>query len=504
MRYFRIVLSVISLIGIGVYATLGLTLFYYYSTPPESNINRVLSKVAIPAERYGLTSIYSVYSVFSQNTNPLILLDYSENDLNYKSSIFDSIDSGHVNILEDRWKKWRKMDIVYKGEGIKASFKFHGSSTTPYIAGYESLTIKSKSPINGKKKFKLITCAEMTYLHIFHNYVGKMLGLVTEDSGEIVSANSRNRIRDFYQYSIFDEDYLEREYGFRKPVIVRRNTFESSGRYWHSSDLDGVSYNIDVQSISKEDYSVWNNLHAKSGNRFYDPVYMGRFLALLQFFGDAHQITGNNDKWLVSVDKAFPVWREEGIIRPVNKHDLVENILFDKSFYSKSFEVYKRSLCDPEVLLSRNLALIEIVRRSEDFNESLDSIFDVYKGIHKVFNDNYIKIVGNHRYVRSQLRQNVESIKSFLDYGFTLVYYDGSRLKISSTRQNLLEVRLNNQIHQFYPTSYQYDEEARKIIPRINEFILEDVRGLSDLQIRDNVLNKKLKVEEDYTIVHIN
>ena len=151
---------------------------------------------------------------------------------------------------------------------MNSKFKFHGSSTTPYKLGYESFTIKSKYPINGYKKFKLITGNEMGYFNIFLNHISKKFSLISEDTGDIIATNSLGEIRDFYQYAVFDEEYLKSNYGIINSTILRRNTFFEAVNplEWHSSDLDKVSYNLDMDMINKNDYIFWENFNQNRSN----------------------------------------------------------------------------------------------------------------------------------------------------------------------------------------------------------------------------------------------
>ena len=96
---------------------------------------------------------------------------------------------------------------------------------TSIMDRYESFTIKSDFPINGYRNFKLINGREMNYLNVFFNLIGHKFNLITEDPGTIVATNSMGRIQDFFQYQLFDEDYLKTKYGMKEPLIIRRNTF---------------------------------------------------------------------------------------------------------------------------------------------------------------------------------------------------------------------------------------------------------------------------------------
>ena len=149
----------------------------------------------------------------------------------------------------------------------------------------------------------------MNYFNIFLNLIGHNFGLIAEDPGRIITTNSLGKIQDFFQYEVFDEDYLKSRYNLENSVILRRHTFweNNNSSEWHSSKLDNVSYNLDLKLISSEDYALWASLLNSTSEINYDPQYVGMFLALLQLFGNPHQITGNNDKWVLNNGKFFPV-----------------------------------------------------------------------------------------------------------------------------------------------------------------------------------------------------
>ena len=69
-------------------------------------------------------------------------------------------------------------------------------------------------------------------------------------------------------------------------------------------------------------------------NSQYDPKYMGSYFALFQLFGHPHQITGNNDKWLISENLIYPIYRNEGNIIPISVIDIQKNLFFEKYYYS--------------------------------------------------------------------------------------------------------------------------------------------------------------------------
>ena len=489
-----------------VYIGTGVVLNKYYSSDPQSRFSKLVSATGIihGLEQLGLPNLYAFESIKLSNDSPTFLLDYSKNDLIYKDSIFNMIDAGRISILEDRWKVWRNCKIVENGLGYKVKFKLHGSSIVPYRRGFESLSVKSKMPINGRRYFKLITCDEMTYYQIFSNHFASKYGLVTEDVGDIVAVNSRGKIRDFFQYSSFDRQYLQSMYNFSQPRIIRRNTFSGGGNFWHSSNLDNVGYNLDADSISKNDYAIWEAVQKELSVQSLDLTHMGRFLALLQLFGHPHQTTGNNDKWVISDNILYPVWRQESDIVPIDKFDLINNTIFSGYYSSSSYEIYKKSLTIPKVIEVRNSMFDMIVSNRENILNRLDSIFDSHKEIHMSFNENYLLIKSRHKYSRTQLDRNIQALSKYLHHGYTNVSYDGDMLRITSSRQNKLRIEIDDKSYDYLPQNVEYHADLKKLELTQNELVISGVQEISSLIIKDVLLNEKLQIEKDYSFIVIN
>jgi len=506
MRLFRRIFILCIAFSLLFYIGLGAVLHKYYASEPQSLFKRVIgaSGIVIGAEQLGLINLYALESIKFSNDSPTFLLHYSKSDLSYKDSIFNKIDAGQISVLEDRWKVWRNCKIIENGIGYKAKFKFHGSSVTPYRRGFESLSVKSKMPVNGRRSFKLITCDEMTYHHIFNNHIARKYGLITEDVGDIVAVNSRGKIRDFFQYSIFDEQYLQSFYNFSHPTIIRRNTFFDGSGNWHSSNLDSVRYNIDADSISKNDYQIWETVQKDLSVQSLDLAQMGRFLAFLQLFGHPHQTTGNNDKWVISDSILYPVWRQETRIVPINKFDLINNTVFNEYYYSSSYEIYKKCLSIPEVTEVRNRLFDLIVRNEENILNVLDSIFDSHKAMHTSFNENYLRIKSEHKYSRTQLRKNIQVLSTYLRHGYTNLSYDGDVFRMTSSRQNRLKIIINDKSYIYLPQSIKYNTHLEKLELTQNELVISGVQEISSLIIKDVLLDEELQIEKDYSLLIVN
>ena len=274
-----------------IYLFVGLLFYVGYSRPElnipgEKYVYLVLTPVANALFDTGISKFYYLNSTILLNKRKDFSLSFSKNDLKKKDSIFNLIKSGDIRILESRHKKWRNFEIIHKNEIIKAKFKLHGSSPYPYVNGFESFEVESNDYINGLKKFKLITGLEMNYLNIFLNNLARDHFLISEAPGEIVVTNSMGEIRDFLQYPVFDTDYVNSEFNLSNSTILRRNTFDENLPFgqWHASNLDDVSYNLSVKSISKVDLDTWKSFQNDPFSIDFDKDYIASFLALAQSF----------------------------------------------------------------------------------------------------------------------------------------------------------------------------------------------------------------------------
>lgn len=487
------------------YLALGILFFVYYREPniPLVNESRVIfARIEPILTKYGVHKLYDFDFSVERDLKSNFLLDFSQADLRYKDSIVRLAKEGKITLLEDRLKKWRKFKIISGNNDIKAQFKLHGSSTYPYVNGFESFTIKSKNPITGLKNFKLITGLEMDFNNVFFNYSAKLFDLIAEDSGEIVVTNSLGKYRDFFQYEVFDEKYLAREYGLENTTIIRRLTFDNGKSNWHASMLDATYYNIDLDEISEEGLTLWQDFLNNPAKRNYDPEYMGRFFALLQLYNFPHQIIGNNDKWVLTGNTLFPVFREESYLLPImNLSDIENNTIFNNYYFSRSLNVYKKLLLDDDVLRNRNIVFKKIVDSGNAILKSYDSIYSEYSAIHRKFGPNFLRTKLNKKRIFSIIENNLSSINAYLNSGYTVVSYQKNTLKLSSSRKNMLKVSVGNVTKYFFPIRLELSDSG-DVREELNELFIDGLENIDDLIIEDVVLKQKLLYEKDYSIIH--
>jgi hypothetical protein len=505
MKFYRIQAFLLGSVGL-IY--LAVWLFYNFSYGISQSDPLIVNKVREFSARVAdKLSYYDVDELFylkdietDKSTN--IFFEFSDSDRLYNDSIISFLKDNKVRVFEDVWKKWRKVDIIHKDKKIRAKYKFHGSSTSQYINGYRSYSVRAKQPINGKTSFKLVTCFEFSYINIFTNYIGSRNGLIVEDVGKVVAVGSNDGVFDYVQYRIFDENYLSEKYELNDPIILRRNTFESKGNpaEFHSSPLDDCHYNLDLKEVPRDVLTSWKNFLTTPTTGSFDPSYVGKYLAFLQYWGHPHSITGNNDKWIFSNGKFYPVLRYEGNPSVLTFEDLNGDPFFAKFYHSSSHDVYKNLLINEEVLYHRNMTLKSILDNQNKILRDLDSIYVSNSPVHQKYNDHFLKLKMYKDRNLATLEANSENIARYLDQGFTMVYSDGVSLRIKSSRVNLLEVKVSGRIFKFQPYIYNYDSSG-KLSSELIEFTIDSVHDIKDLEIYDVILNKELKNEEDYHIL---
>ena len=158
-------------------------------------------------------------------------------------------------------------------------------------------------------------------------------------------------------------------------------------------------------------------------------------------------------------------------------------------------------LVNEDVIINRSLAFKKIVDNKHVIIKDLDSIYSSYKGIHQKYNKDFLKLKYRYSLIRRILIDNINSIEQYLNTGFTILYFDGNELKIKSTRNNKLQVQINEKIIDFSPILFNYNQKNKTLELDNNELLLNDISDISDLKIIDKILNKTLEIEKDYSIL---
>lgn len=376
-----------------------------------------------------------------------IILQFSDKDIVYNDSIIKLIKSSKINWVTDEFKKWKKASILYNNKKIDIKYKFHGSSTGHYLNGIQSYSIKSDDRIFNRREFKLITSLEFTYRNIFLNHIAKYFDLIHEDVGEIVIVKDYRSVRDYFLYENFDNSYVKKNYKLNNPHVIRNLTFnEGFIKNAHSSQLDNVSYNIDSDRVSKDIYEKWDNLLKFNFDKILiDKEYMGRFLSLVYLFGNPHHITGNNDKWIISDEGLFPIYRNEDTFSNLSADQRYypegfNDIIFNNYYYSSTHDKYKKLIEDEEILNIRNTYFKKIVDMREKIISDYDSIFHANISLHKRFNDSYLLIKNSHNKYKRIINDNINLLEDYINSGIIISMIKDDHLYLKSSLNNKINI----------------------------------------------------------------
>ena len=475
-----------------IYFIIYVLIIFGYSFNEEKGIvgelSRLVNKINSVGRRYiNHEQFFYINTKFLRPIKSDIIIDLSDNDKAFNSLKIQGVLKSE-NLLLDKDKKWRKTNIFHNKKNIKVKYKFHGSSLYPYSRGDGSYSIKSEEEILGKKRFKLISGLEMSYINIFLNLISHKNKLIVEDKGQIVVVNINGEKRDYFMYETFDENYITKHYDLFNPIIVRNNTFDDLGRTWHESEFDSNPYNLDMENISIHHFNWWNDLlHNNFNDLPIDKEYFGRFFALLYLFGSPHQILGNNDKWVLSENKILPIFRNEGSIRALDIDiQKFDNSLFNNNNYSsQTYLKYKKLLIDPEIIRNRNFYLNEIVKNQEKIFSTYDSIYLANIDKHKKYNVDYLKIKCNYVKQRKILNSNLRTIKKYLSYGHVIIAELKDTLEIFSSRNNDFEFLTDSLTIKFRSKKWDLNDKngiESKIIR--NKFFIGDKPNLGGTRIK--------------------
>jgi len=206
---------------------------------------------------------------------------------------------------------------------------------------------------------------------------------------------------------------------------------------------------------------------------------------------------------LSSDNRFYPVYREELNLIPLNEEDIESNLIFEKKYYSKSLDVYKKLLLDEDVLRARNLTFKKIIDLENQILKEYDSIYSSYESIYEKFGQNFLKTNLNKNRILSNLRNNIRSIKNYLNVGYTVLSYQDNKLRISSSRKNMLKIKLGEKTIYFLPIRL-ISNDLGKVKESPRELVIDGVYDINDLTIEDVVLKQKLIYEKDYSIIRIN
>lgn len=458
MKYFKLI-STAFLIYISLFSLIYASYLYGDRQDIIGNFFSIVNKINNKTRSYvDIEKLFYVNlrSVFPINAD--FVIDFSNKDKIYNDSIITNV-LNKGELFLDKDKNWRKTDIILNDRKISAKYKFHGSSLYPYSRDHYSLSIKTNDKINNLNKFKLVTGIEMSYVNIFLNSLAREYKLISEDPGKIVIVTVNGEKRDYFMYENFDEAYIKQEFGLQNSLIIRNNTFSDLSRSWHESEFDSVPLNIDLETISKERFEIWKNFQNLKFQKInIDKDYMGNFFSLLYLFGNPHQILGNNDKWIINGKNLIPVYRNEGTIRnlDIESQNFNNSVFENNNYASDTYIKYKLLLTDKEILNKRNINLHKLLLNKERIIRKFDSIYFLNRKKHRNYNADFFRLKIEHQKIKKIIESNFSSIKNYLNYGHIMVSKQDSLLTIYSTRNNDIELILDDKKHSIKTKEIEY------------------------------------------------
>ena len=227
------------------------------------------------------------------------------------------------------------------------------------------------------------------------------------------------------------------------------------------------------------------------------------FLAFIYFFGNPHQITGNNDKWIITKNYILPVYRNEGVIQEYNYglDSNFDNQVFENYFSSNTHNVYKQYVLDDEIRHERNKKLFELYKNEDKIIDIFDSIYNANIDKHKRYNTNYFKIKNNHFNYKNIISKNTNNISKHLKTGKVISLLIEDTLKISMESYMKMHVNVNDEIYDYNPIKLEL--KNNKIISKRKEFKIHINKEIKKLEIVNRVTNDTLKLSEDFKLLEV-
>ena len=444
-----------------------------------------------PIKWFSLNNLLDVstYGFSKPSSKEALIIDFSDNDIIYNDSIINLM-TKTAEYIDDDLKKWKKTHIIYKKKRYQVKYKFHGSHNYIYKQGRVSLKIKAKENINSAKEFSLITgYTEGNFINIFLALQEHKLKLIAPDPGSILIANLNGQLEDVWFTEDLTNNYLKDKYGFEDFNIfeVSDNWNRNGGP--HYSELDGFYYYLDSENI-ETDYlknSKYKNFiksisDIEKSDEFpnTDYQYMGRFLANLYFYFDAHHIQGDNNKYLYdySNDIVYPVARNEGKYSQITNVLNLDQEIFDKR-ESPTTIFYKKAVCNDSIKFYRDIELYKLVNNKDKILHQLDSLHTSYNDYHRYYNTAYMNVRYEYKRIKAVINNNSNTINKYLNNGEVIIAFNKKNKTINIATDYRVPLKVID-------------------IENLEHFILNGF----DLRYEDNIIKSAL-IEQKFTFKNV-
>jgi hypothetical protein len=484
-----LVLSTVSVLL--VYILTGVSVYYsqkyYRDASMRGKVVTFIIDYTTGIEPYINLSKYYVLNISAEAPELKFIL--SSNDITYNDSVIKSaINSGQ---FDKTLKKWRSAKILYNNQIYKIKYKFHGTHAYSYSFGYVQLKIKSKKPIQGRDEFVIRNSSEANYVNIFLNTMGQQYGLYSEDPGEIISGQFYKTVDSYHVYESLKSNYFTKIYGSKIDYIfTRKGDWHTSG---HTDLVDQYYYAFD-EPLVDPDFKVVEGLEkfkqVKENNYEYSNSqkhYLGKFLSLLYLFGHPHQISGDNDKWILSANEILPLYRNEGHIEyfSPSRMDYDQNLFSIYRPNSQTYNVYMNLMIDNDIRHQRNVSFYNLINNSNNVIALFDSLYKKYSSVRKDYSRKYLYAKINHKKYRDNLVSSIDKFKQYININEVHMLFQNDTLKIVSDSYVEMDLYLDDEKYRIQPRIFKLVDT--EIVPNIIETVIRINSEISDITLINTI-----------------
>ena len=432
-----------------------ITAFYYNNSiykklndlsKENSYVNKITEYMDVA---YAELNFFKYFSDLNLTESEIINLKLSGSDVKFikeQTELFKE-----VGFIKDELNFWRKAKILVDGKEEEIKFKLHGTSISPIVSHNSfSLRIKHKrnegNYLDNMREYSLITYKDDLDTSTIHlNKFASEFNLISPH-GRIVELNINNvLIGPYMLVEHHGKEWFEDIHQTTNYTLIKSNDDwdrkESYTGSAHTSFLDYTVHNKEYNSSSSEAPIAIGALNVllksiededlEAVKQLIDLEYAARYLSLLVFTNNAHQVTGDNFKYIYDHTRGeFKfLFRIEDSIKPISESIIDFNSSWFLSYFNPStnLDLFRILIQDNNFRKLRDKFLLEIVKNESKLIADAEYVFNKSK---RVLNRNNISIRRedfNHGLYIENIRNNVKAIKQYLSYG--KVFITSEKLK---------------------------------------------------------------------------
>lgn len=375
----------------------------------------------------------------------------SSDDLNYNDNKKKEflLDIGYI---KDELNPWRKAKIRVGSEKISMEYKFHGTSVST-LDRYDLISFKIKhnkqAPyLDEIRRFNLIPIQDdIDNSTIALNKIANEFGLMAPHGRMVVL---RINGVDSGLYMLVEDhkkEWFEREHKLTNYLVIKSNDDWDRKNISHQSDFDLFIENKEISGTSLYPDIVlgrFNELLKAIINKdiqrvklFVDLDYVSKYIALQTLYNNSHPIYGDNLRYIYDMTSGrFKfLFRLEDTLLPIAN----DTALFNQSWLNVhpeyagayTFKLFELLIQDEEVRKMRDLYLIEILSKKEEFIGIAD---DVFEENNKILDHYLSDSILNYNKLQfdTKLNNNFNQIERYIDYNkiYTSINQDSQTISI--------------------------------------------------------------------------